>query len=63
MEQKEASARGGHKPICLAVNKEYGRFIGIELAWILRGGSSRLSGNILAALRGTTMLPLLILFR
>jgi len=30
-EEGEASSRGGRTPIYLAVNREYGRFIGIEL--------------------------------
>ena len=57
MEQKEgeASARGGRKPICLVVNKEYGRFIGIELQLgFYEAVVVDLSGNILAALRGDT---------
>jgi predicted NBD/HSP70 family sugar kinase len=54
-EEGEASSRGGRKPIYLAVNKEYGRFIGIELQLgFYEAVSVDLAGNILATIRGDT---------
>ncbi|MFZ5859365.1 MAG: ROK family protein [Spirochaetota bacterium] len=52
-EEGEASARGGRKPIYLAVNKEYGRFIGIELQLgFFEAVVVDLAGDILETARG-----------
>ena len=54
-EEGEASSRGGRKPIFLAVNKEYGRFIGIELQLgFYEVVVVDLAGNILTTVRGDT---------
>jgi predicted NBD/HSP70 family sugar kinase len=54
-EEGEASSRGGRRPIYLAVNREYGRFIGIELQLgFYEAVVVDLAGNILATVRGDT---------
>lgn len=54
-EEGEASSRGGRRPIYLAVNKEYGRFIGIELQLgFYEAVVVDLAGNIRATDRGDT---------
>lgn len=54
-EEGEASSRGGRRPIFLAVNNAYGRFIGIELQLgFYEAVAVDLAGNILSTMRGDT---------